>query len=106
MDEITMNDEIKCYDLSGEKMAKIIHKGPYEASGPVYERLFAWIFEVKKMAASLGMSLHCHSALDEVILHGDRFAILNEALHITCDCVPGHLYGLFHGLSVGDASGK
>jgi|GEM_PF-3244037 len=32
-------------------MAKIIRKGPYEASGPVYERLFAWIFEVKEVAA-------------------------------------------------------
>ena len=44
-ERIPENDEIKCYDLSGGKMAKIIHKGPYEASGPVYERLFAWMGE-------------------------------------------------------------
>jgi AraC family transcriptional regulator len=42
-ERIPETDEIKCYALSGGKMAKIIHKGPYEASGPVYERLFAWI---------------------------------------------------------------
>jgi len=35
--------EIKCYELPGGEMAKIIHKGPYEASGPAYERLFAWM---------------------------------------------------------------
>ena len=44
-ERIPENDEIKCYDLSGGKMAKIIHKGPYEASGPVYKRLFAWMEE-------------------------------------------------------------
>jgi AraC family transcriptional regulator len=38
-ERIPETDEIKCYALSGGKMAKIIHKGPYEASGPVYERL-------------------------------------------------------------------
>ena len=44
-EEIPENDEIKCYELSGGKNAKIIHKGPYEASGPAYERLFAWLLE-------------------------------------------------------------
>ena len=38
-------EEIKCYELSGGKMAKITHKGPYEESVPVYERLFAWLEE-------------------------------------------------------------
>lgn len=44
-ERIPETDEIKCYELCGRKMARIIHKGPYEASGPVYERLFAWIQE-------------------------------------------------------------
>jgi AraC family transcriptional regulator len=44
-EEIPENDEIKCYELSGGKNAEIVHKGPYEASGPVYERLFAWLLE-------------------------------------------------------------
>jgi effector-binding domain-containing protein len=42
---IPENDEIKCYILPGGKNAEIVHKGPYEASGPVYERLFAWLGE-------------------------------------------------------------
>jgi hypothetical protein len=49
---------------------------------------------------SLGMGLHSHPALDEIIFHGDDLAILNEALHITCDCIPGHLNGLLHSLTV------
>ena len=43
--KVPENDEIKCYELSGGKMARIVHKGPYEECGPVYERLFAWIEE-------------------------------------------------------------
>ncbi|MCX6680017.1 MAG: hypothetical protein NTX42_06610 [Methanothrix sp.] len=33
-------------------------------------------------------------------LQGDSLAILNEALHITRDCIPGHLDGLFYSLTV------
>ncbi len=42
-ERIPETKEIKCYELPGGEMAKTIHKGPYEATGPVYERLFAWI---------------------------------------------------------------
>jgi effector-binding domain-containing protein len=44
-EKIPENDEVKCYELSGGKMAKIVHKGPYEACEPTYERLFAWLLE-------------------------------------------------------------
>lgn len=37
------SEEIKCYELAGGKMAKIIHKGPYEECEPTYNKLFAWI---------------------------------------------------------------
>jgi effector-binding domain-containing protein len=43
--EIEETDEIKCYSLPGAKMAKIIHKGPYEACEPTYNKLFAWVKE-------------------------------------------------------------
>ncbi|MDY6965061.1 MAG: GyrI-like domain-containing protein [Halobacteriota archaeon] len=36
-------DEIKCYELPGGRMAKTVHKGPYEDCGPTYERLFTWL---------------------------------------------------------------
>ena len=36
-------DEIKCYTLPGGKMAKIIHKGPYQESASSYEVLMSWI---------------------------------------------------------------
>lgn len=44
-ERIIETDEIKCYELPGGKMARVIHKGPYEAIGPVYEKLFAWLLE-------------------------------------------------------------
>ena len=36
-------DSVRFYELPGGKMAKIIHKGPYEEVGPSYEKLFTWI---------------------------------------------------------------
>ncbi len=36
-------DEIKCYELPGGRMAKIMHKGPYEDCGATYGKLFAWL---------------------------------------------------------------
>lgn len=44
-ERIPESDEIKCYVLSGGRNAQIVHKGPYEACLPVYERLFAWLEE-------------------------------------------------------------
>jgi effector-binding domain-containing protein len=35
--------EIRCYELPGGTMAKIVHQGPYEECTATYERLFAWI---------------------------------------------------------------
>ncbi len=46
--EITGNEEIKVYELPGGKMAKIIHKGPYEESALTYEKLFSWIVENRR----------------------------------------------------------
>jgi effector-binding domain-containing protein len=43
--KIPESDEIRCYILPGGKNAQIIHKGPYEACVPAYERLFAWLEE-------------------------------------------------------------
>lgn len=38
-------EDIKSYELPGGKMAKIIHKGPYEDCGPTYEKLYRWLAE-------------------------------------------------------------
>ncbi len=43
--EITGDEEIKVYEIPGGKMAKIIHKGPYEECTLTYEKLFSWIAE-------------------------------------------------------------
>jgi AraC family transcriptional regulator len=40
--------EVKCYELPGGKMAKTVHKGPYEECGPTYEELFAWVRQNRK----------------------------------------------------------
>lgn len=46
--EIKGTDEIKCYELPGGTMAKIIHKGPYEACEPTYLKLYTWLEENNK----------------------------------------------------------
>lgn len=43
--EMEETEDIKYYELPGGKMAKTVHKGPYEDCGPTYERLYAWIEE-------------------------------------------------------------
>ncbi|MDR7666052.1 GyrI-like domain-containing protein [Methanosarcina sp. Z-7115] len=46
--EIAGNEEIREYELPGGKMARIVHKGPYEECSPTYEKLFSWIAEKGK----------------------------------------------------------
>lgn len=42
---IDETDEIKCYELHGGKMAKILHKGPYDQCQSSYEKLISWILQ-------------------------------------------------------------
>lgn len=35
--------EIKCYEVPGGRMARIVHKGPYDQMEGTYGRLFAWL---------------------------------------------------------------
>lgn len=42
---------IRNYTLPGGIMAKMVIRGPYEESGPAYERLFTWIRQNKKEIA-------------------------------------------------------
>jgi len=44
-EKIEDTDEVKCYALPGGKMAKTVHKGPYEDCGLTYEKLFLWLGE-------------------------------------------------------------
>lgn len=37
--------DITCYELPGGRMAKIVHKGPYEKCAAAYKKLFEWIAE-------------------------------------------------------------
>lgn len=43
--EINGDEETRVYELPGGKMAKIVHKGPYEECTRTYEKLFSWITE-------------------------------------------------------------
>lgn len=36
-------ETVKCYELPGGTMAKVVHKGPYEACEPAYNELMQWI---------------------------------------------------------------
>jgi effector-binding domain-containing protein len=46
---IEESDDIKCYELEGGKMAKIVHKGPYDTCQPTYQKLYNWVLENGKM---------------------------------------------------------
>lgn len=70
-DKIEETEEIKCYTLPGGKMAKIIHKGPYEKCESAYNKIFAWI--EKKGKKIVGPTR-------EVYLNDPREVGLDEAL--------------------------
>ena len=40
---IPENDRIRCYELAGGKMAKTVHKGPYQECESTYMELFDWL---------------------------------------------------------------
>lgn len=46
--DIEGSDEFRLYEIPGGRMAKIIHKGPYNEIGPTYEKLFAWVHQNQK----------------------------------------------------------
>jgi len=46
--EIPGDEEIRVYELPGGKMAKVVHKGPYEECILTYEKLFSWVAEKGK----------------------------------------------------------
>ena len=50
-ERVAGTDAIKCYELPGGKMAKIVHKGAYDDCEPTYMKLFAWLAENKKKPA-------------------------------------------------------
>ncbi len=41
--KIVEKGDIKAYKIPGGKMAKIVHKGPYDRVGETYGRLFEWM---------------------------------------------------------------
>jgi effector-binding domain-containing protein len=43
--DIEETEDMKIYELLGGKMAKIIHKGPYDVMDKTYEKLYNWIFQ-------------------------------------------------------------
>jgi len=45
---IPETDEITCYTLPGGKMAKTMHKGPYQDCGPTYKKLYKWLEQNNK----------------------------------------------------------
>lgn len=40
---VRSGERVKCYELPGGTMAKIVHRGPYDACGPAYDALFEWL---------------------------------------------------------------
>lgn len=46
--EVKGTGDVTCYELPGGPMARIVHKGPYEACAATYRRLFTWIAEQRK----------------------------------------------------------
>ena len=71
VEKIEETEEIKCYTLPGGKMAKIIHKGPYDKCETTYNKIFAWIDKNGKKIAG---------PIREVYLNDPREVGLEEAL--------------------------
>ena len=44
-ERIPENDRIRCYELGGGKMARTVHKGPYQECESTYMKLFEWLQE-------------------------------------------------------------
>lgn len=44
-ERIPENDRIRCYELSGGKMARTVHRGPYQECESTYMKLFEWLQE-------------------------------------------------------------
>lgn len=42
---IESSDAVKCYELPGGEMAKVVHKGPYDACEPAYDALYGWVVD-------------------------------------------------------------
>ncbi len=40
---VESSETVKCYHLPGGQMAKVVHKGPYEACEAAYDALYAWV---------------------------------------------------------------
>ena len=70
-EKIEETEEIKCYTLPGGKMAKTIHKGPYDKCELTYNKIFAWIEKNGKKIAG---------PIREAYLNDPREVGLEEAL--------------------------
>jgi len=44
-ERIPENDRIRCYELAGGKMARAVHRGPYQECESTYMKLFDWLQE-------------------------------------------------------------
>ena len=42
-EKIDETEDIKCYELPGGQMSKIVYKGPYKDCEPAYEKMYAWL---------------------------------------------------------------
>ena len=40
---VRSGERVECYELRGGRMAKTVHRGPYDACGPAYDALFEWL---------------------------------------------------------------
>ena len=78
MKEIDQTDDMKIYNLSGGKMAKIIHKGSYENMNHKYEKHYKWIKENNK-------SITCPS----------REVYVNDPKEVTIENILTEIYAPF-----------
>lgn len=62
--KIDETDDMKCYELPGGKMAKIVHKGRYEDCEPTYAKLFTWLGEHGKKVVGPTREYYLNSPMD------------------------------------------
>ena len=57
-------EEITCYELPAAKMAKILHKGPYQEQTATYLKLFAWLEKNNKKIVAPMREIYLNSPFE------------------------------------------
>jgi len=62
--EVKETAEIKTYTIPGGRMARIVHKGPYDKVGETYTKVFAWLDRNGKIVMGPYREIYLNSPME------------------------------------------